>query len=72
MREMLGDNDQYGIVTENSEEGLYQGIKSLLVDSKKLNYYKKQAIERGKYFSTEKTVSEVERMLIDLQREDSL
>lgn len=70
MREMLGDNDQYGIITENSEEGLYQGIKSLLVDSKKLNYYKKQAIERGKYFSTEKTVSEVERMLIDLQKED--
>ena len=25
MKEMLGENDEYGIVTENSEEALYEG-----------------------------------------------
>ena len=32
MKEMLGENDEYGIVTENSEEALYEGLKSLISD----------------------------------------
>lgn len=30
MKEMLGENNEWGVVTENSEDGLYDGIKSLL------------------------------------------
>lgn len=63
MKEMLGENDEYGIVTENSEEGLYRGIKKLLDCPELLQYYKKQAIERGKKFDTESTVKAVEEML---------
>jgi glycosyltransferase involved in cell wall biosynthesis len=63
MKEMLGENNEYGIVTENSEEALYEGIKRLLDDPKLLAYYKKQAEERGKMFSKEKTVHAVEEML---------
>lgn len=66
MKEMLGDNNEYGIVTENNEEALYAGIKSLLDDPEKLAYYKKQAEIRGKAFSTEKTVRAVENMLQNL------
>lgn len=66
MREMLG-NDEYGIVTENSEDGLYQGIKKLLDDPKLLAYYKTQAKIRGQKFSTESTVRAVEQMLMTLQ-----
>lgn len=65
MREMLGDSE-YGLVTENDEEALYQGIKSLLDDSEKLFYYKKQAQIRGKAFSTEETVRKVEKMLLSI------
>lgn len=65
MREMLGDNE-YGVITENSDEGLYQGIKSLLDDPTLLTHYKKQAEIRGKVFSTEKTVKAVEDMLLNL------
>ena len=66
MREMLGDNNEYGVVTENSEEALYKGIKLLLDNPNLLVYYKEKAAERGKMFSTNKTVEAVENMLLNL------
>lgn len=66
MKEMLGENNEWGVVTENSEEALYQGIKELLDDPALLAHYKEQAAERGKTFSTEKTVRAVEEMLENL------
>lgn len=66
MKEMLGENNEYGIVTESSEEALYQGIKNLLDDPALLAHYKNQAQERGKVFSTENTVKAVEEMLLSL------
>ena len=66
MKEMLGENNEYGIVTENNEEALYEGIKSVLDNPDLLKHYKEKAIERGKFFSTEKTVKAVEDMLLNL------
>ena len=66
MKEMLGENNEWGIVTENSEEALYQGIKELLDEPALRAHYKEQAAERGKMFSTEKTVRAVEEMLENL------
>lgn len=63
MKEMLGQNNEYGVVTENNEDALYLGVKSLLRDSKQLAYYKMKAIQRGRAFSTENTVEKVENML---------
>lgn len=68
MKEMLGEHNEWGIVTKNSEEALYQGIKDLLDHPDKLAYYKEKAIERGKSFSTENTVRVVEKMLLGLAR----
>lgn len=66
MKEMLGDNNEFGIVTDNNEDALYKGIKRLMDDPKLLAYYKKQADLHGTMFSTEKTVDEVENMLLSL------
>lgn len=66
MKEMLGNNNEYGIIVENSEEALYKGIKELLDTPGKIEYYKKQAQIRGRVFSTGKTVQEVEKMLLSL------
>ena len=66
MKEMLGEHNEWGIVTENSEEALYQGIKDLLDHPDKLAHYKEKAIERGKTFSAENTVRAVEEMLLGL------
>ena len=66
MKEMLGENNEYGLVVENNEEALYQGIKKLLDNPELLKHYKKKAKERGKMFSTEKTVNAVQNMLLSL------
>ena len=66
MKEMLGEDNEWGIVTENDEEALYQGIKHLLDDPKLLAHYKEKAAQRGKTFSTENTVRAVQDMLLDL------
>ena len=66
MKEMLGENNEWGIVTENDEESLYQGIKRLLDDPALLAHYKEKAAQRGKTFSTENTVKAVEEMLLSL------
>lgn len=63
MKEMLGENNEYGIVTENDENALYEGIKRLLDDPALLQHYAEQATIRGKDFSTEETVRAVEDML---------
>ena len=66
MTEMLGENNEWGIVTENNEEALYLGIKGLLDDPALLAHYKEMATERGKTFSTENTTYAVEEMLLSL------
>lgn len=69
MRELLGENNEYGIVTENNEQALYEGIKELLDKSDKYSYYLKQAIQRGHDFSTKVTVRAVEQMLDNLSED---
>lgn len=66
MKEMLGDNNEWGVVTENNEEALYYGIKQLLDDPALLAHYKEKAAERGRAFSTAETVQAVEQMLLNL------
>lgn len=66
MKEMLGENNEYGIVTENNEDALYKGIKQLLDAPGLLYHYTKQATLRGRDFSTEETVHAVEDMLFSL------
>lgn len=61
--ELLGENNEYGLVVENSTEGLYQGMKTMLSNPENLSHYKKQAEIRGSFFSKENTVKAVENML---------
>ena len=61
--ELLGEHGEYGIVTENSEEALFQGIKRLLDNPALLMRYRKAAEERGRHFGTRNTVGAVEEML---------
>lgn len=64
--ELLGENNDYGLVVDNSEEGIYEGMKKMLSNTDTLLHYKKLAEERGKAFKTDKTVRAVEDMLENL------
>lgn len=61
--ELLGSHNEYGIVTDNDTDALYQGIKQMISTSGLLEHYSKKTSERGGYFSTENTVKAVEQML---------
>ena len=62
MKELLEDN-KYGIITENNEESLYNAIKYLLEDTELLQRYKDKASIRGRKFTLEKSIIEIESIL---------
>ena len=62
-RELLGYNNEYGIVVQNSTEGIYEGIKMLLGNPDLINDYKERVGKRGNMFSINKTIKEIEEML---------
>lgn len=66
MKELLGENNEWGLVTGNSEEALCKGIQSLLDNPALLACYRERALARGKTFNTQRTVEAVEKMLLNL------
>lgn len=62
MCELLGRNNEYGIIAENNEEALFQGIKCLLSDPEVLKIYRNKAEERGKNFNSASTVRAAEEL----------
>lgn len=65
-QELLGYNNEYGLVVENSEKGIYEGLKIFLEDKNLFLKYKDKAKQRGLNFSKEKTVQAVEELLDNL------
>lgn len=52
-----------GLITENDEEALYQGLKSVLDHPERLNEMREKAIERGRDFRIESLMKEIENVL---------
>lgn len=65
MKDLLG-NSEYGLITDDRNEGLYCGLKKLMDQEKVERKYKQAAVERGKFFSKDKTVKLTERFLEEL------
>ena len=65
-REILGENNEYGLVVENSEDGIYKGIKEMLSDPDKLEYYRVKAKERSSFFATENTVAQAQKLFDEI------
>lgn len=63
MAEILGKNQEYGIVTSNYTDSLYQAIKKLAVDKNLYSHYKNQAVFRGKEFVAEKSLAAIKDYL---------
>ena len=66
---MLGENNEYGIIVENSSEGVYEGLKEVVSKPELLESYTKQAEIRGEKFSMQDTVDAVEDMLEEISNE---
>ncbi len=63
MQEQLGYHNEYGIVTQNDEDSLYEGIKKILTEKDLLKNYRIKSAQRGKNFEKAITVRAVEDML---------
>ena len=69
MKELLGQHNEFGVVTENTEEALYLGIKQLLSNPEVLKSYRIKAEERGKRFNSVNTVQAVEGLFYLLKNQ---
>ena len=62
MRELLGDSE-YGLITENSDEAFYDGLRTMLTNADLRNYYAEKATVRGNQFSMQELVSATQSFL---------
>ena len=67
--ELLGENDEYGMTVDNSEEGLYEGLKRIICYDELLDHYRKAAEKRSILFSGKNTKAAVEQMLDEMYGE---
>lgn len=56
MKELLGENDEFGVVAKD-EEAFYLALKRMITDRNQREHYAAAALERGKRFSLEETVA---------------
>jgi glycosyltransferase involved in cell wall biosynthesis len=61
--ELLGFGS-YGLVVDNNETSLLNGIKSLVLDKSELAVFKKKSTERKKVFEIEVAIKEIEEIFI--------
>ncbi len=62
-RELLGENNEYGLVVENSDQGIYDGLKAMLTDQALLTHYHQKAKDRATFFSTVETVKQAQNLI---------
>ncbi len=68
MREILGDS-AHGMIVENNEEALLEGLEKMLTDVTLRERYASAAIERGRAFSAKELTGETEQFLMKLAGE---
>lgn len=61
MKELLGENNEYGLVVNNNEEDLLDGIK-IIFNSNIQEYYKEKSYERGKIFEYNTAIKNIEKL----------
>ncbi len=62
MHELLGDSE-WGMIVENNDLALYQGLERMITDRCLRERYEKKAIERGEMFSIKKQIQLLESIM---------
>ncbi len=66
MKELLGENNEFGIVTENDDEALYQAVRQIFTDGAFREAYRQRAKKRAEDFDLEKATKAAEDLLLSL------
>lgn len=67
-KELLGDSE-YGIVVLNTREALYCGLRNLILNPEKIEYYRKMSRKRKEFFDLNKSIEEWEQLLYECKEE---
>ena len=59
----LLSNGEYGVLVDNSEEGIYKGIKTVLSNEKLYKELKEKSQIRGKQLSAEQSIAEIKTLI---------
>ncbi|MBQ7500274.1 MAG: glycosyltransferase [Clostridia bacterium] len=62
-REILGGDNEYGLIVESSEDGIYGGLKLFIDEPANRDHYAAQAKIRAPFFEPENTVGAVESLI---------
>lgn len=68
-KEVLGENNEFGIVVDNSEDGIYNGLKTMLCNNSMRKKYSEVSTIGSKRFNTESTINEVDKLFSSLINE---
>lgn len=63
MKELLGNNSEYGLICDNNEEALYFGMEKFIKKKRIVEKYEQKVVERKKIFSLKKSVEAIEKIL---------
>lgn len=66
MRELLGYNNEYGIITGNNEEDLTKAIEHFIESEDMKEKYTLLAVDRGKEFAKDKLIGQIDKLLCDI------
>lgn len=62
MHELLGENNEYGLVVDNNEDSLYEGMKKFLLDKELYEKYLLKVKERESIFDYKVAVKNIEEL----------
>lgn len=60
--ELIG-NSEYGLLVDNSVDGIYNGMKYMLDNVEQQTFYQQKSLERAQYFGIEKIMQKIENVL---------
>lgn len=64
-REVLG-GEEFGIICDNSTEGIEKGLESILKDKDLLKYYEKKSLERRNFFENDTIILKIQKILDEI------
>ena len=70
MKELLGEHQKYGIITNNDENDLYKSLIDLINNPLKIDDLKGKAIQRGKMFKVDERISKIESFFDELRSKE--
>ena len=67
-REILGENNEWGIVTGVDDDSLYEGLKRMLSDESLREHYREATKERAPFFDKKNTVAQAEKLFYEVMK----